>query len=281
MVGLQTQELIVVSIQVVAAIGTVAAAFAWWFAVRHAGRSARASREAILLPAKQEHTKKIRELLDHLLTHRPLGGMDFSPRGPSPNWAVESVVKPLLSSQVLFDDIDRHLSGFRPLWDEMARQLTHYLQDAIDLTDSTAESLEEYFGHRFNDHSGIGIYPNTLSALWRQLYADADSARETFDDLQIQQGDGVFALDRKPPGGGIQRYALLTSSEEIQAVWSKMQSFRSEFPDYDGSSGNLAALRAKYEELEQTRVSIRQLIRDVEPVVIFPEECPLLGIARP
>ena len=91
----------------------------------------------------------------------------------------------------------------------------------------------------------------------------------------------------------IRAYAAMFSSLNVALVesslftlWYALKSRKSglhydcEFQEYDGFSRNLVALEAKYEKLEQTRVSIRQLIRDVEPVVILPEECPLLGIAR-
>lgn len=96
-------EKVVIVIQALAAAGTLAAALAAWLAVRHAGTSARMAREAVLLPARQEHTNKIKDLLADLSKSLSVDGQDLTPSRPSPQWQVDEVIKPPLASQVLFN----------------------------------------------------------------------------------------------------------------------------------------------------------------------------------
>ena len=61
--------LLVAGIQALAAAGTVAAALAAWRAVKHAPGSAKATREAVLMPLKQKHNRR-----PEGLTPDPQGG---------------------------------------------------------------------------------------------------------------------------------------------------------------------------------------------------------------
>lgn len=164
----------------------------------------------------------------------------------------------------------------------MVHQMTTYLDKWKSTTNLVADLLSRYFGHPFIPigitGSDFGVDSITLGALWRQLYMGTEADETIFDDLQIGDGGGFYTLDRRPPGGGIQRYAVLPSRIEIEAVWTKMREFKSQFSHYDDFIQDIVALQEQYQTMERFRESVRKTIRDVDPFVIFPGECPLVGI---
>ena len=101
-----------------------------------------------------------------------------------------------------------------------------------------------------------------------------DGESETY--FETQHGEGQWRLVRQ---GGSSGYALLESENEVAEVRNRFITFRQQFTDYREYREQVEDLWHRYEELEQIRSSIRQSIHDTNAIVIFSEECDLVGLA--
>ena len=188
---------------------------------------------------------------------------------------------PPLDSRVLFDDLGIHLSTFEEQWADMVSQITRYLPEWDAVAYELADSLTTYFGRSFVGGDDGVLEDTLLSFVWKDIDVDHPSEpHESFELAEIQGTSAdAYELSSKAPGGGRYIFARgLSTSAEAEDILVKLRGFRSGFPKYDEFVIRVARLNKQYVNLEQSRQTIVQLIADTVSIVMFPQECSLLGL---
>ena len=269
-------DLVVVVIQAAATVGTLMAAVAALRAVKFASVSARFSREAIVLPAKQEHTTQIKELLGVIEGQPPLGGTDLIPDKPPPVKLSNQL--PAVPNAFLFDDLDNHFRGFQGKWDHLVILRGRYINTWNDVTKRLNGEVEKYRSFLFFVETVPRLHPNLMLGVWKQFEINPQPTATVFEFERIERRSDAFILDVRILGQGVQRVADLCTESAAKDVWEKLQNFRAEFQQYDEFSGLIHSLHQQYEQLQLIRNDLTQSIQNTYATVVFPEECRLLGV---
>ena len=188
--------------------------------------------------------------------------------------------KPNVGSQVLFDDLNSHVAGFKFLWDDIVARIPAYLGAWNLVPQQFTDSLIEYFQYQFTEGQGVGLYFSVRADMWgllgeRESFALAQLREITIPDTEERKPTG---LGRRGAGGGTVRYATLDCAADARAVLGKMVDFQTKFPQYLEFKKRVDSLHVEHQQLAGVAQRIRALFQDYEVVAVFPEECGLLGI---